>query len=582
MAQDVATLGIIDDSLDWNPPAALPLNLRAHLGKFGIGGDDMVVIEGLPEGADLTVGVCKPDGSWSVGAAEIDNVAFIPLYENGETYTLKVCLLTPDPSDHGLPKTKGKAQYALAVPLAALPVLEAFEEVAPKKAAAVAADTVILLPADPALKTAPAAAPPPIAAASQPIAAAPQPITAAPQPIAAAPRPAAPVAPPAAAVPTAAVSPAPRPAAAPLAAAAPAASPAPAPSPVPAPTPAPAATPPIDFDKHFAALRTEWQTNVRTQIAAAEKRLKAAHLQQLSKIQTVLAQEEAARTTAVAAKWKAELDRRAAEAEAELKARAKQHLVGLEERLGSKSGAHADGGSTAEFEERLAAARQQWEAEEGVRLAEAVEEWRADALKQRTALEAKLADSYRERLAAVESTINTKSGPQSNAVDPAIVERAIAEARAMWEIEEGTRRAKDAAELAAAHQRHVAQLEAQHAALAEMRMASAEAAWHKADDERLAAAELAWSKREAERVAAIETKWRSEHDQRLSVVLANLDTMVKGQLGSIDGSQLLPAIEPMMTAPAVAPAASPDTREDTGHGEAAAVDDIRWRKTAAA
>jgi hypothetical protein len=569
MAQDVAKVGIIDDSMDWNPPPALPLNLRTHLGKFGIGGDDMVVIEGLPEGAEMTVGICKPDGSWSMRAAEIDNAAFIPLYENGETYTLKVCLLTPDPSDHGLPKTKGKAQYTLAVPLAALPVLEAFEEVAPKKSTTVAPDTVIHLSADPALKAAAAAAPQQIAPRPQTPAPAPQPAAAA--PIAAAPP-----------------APTPQPApAAPIAAAAPTASPAPAPSPVPAASPAPAAaTPPIDFDQHFAALRTEWLTNVKNQVAAAEKRLKAAHLQQLSKIQTVLAQEEATRTTAVAAKWKAEMDRRASDAEAELKVRAKEHLVGLEARLrGNSSGNGEAGGSTAEFEERLAAARQQWEAEEAARLVEAVEEWRADAVKQRTALEAKLADSYREKLAAVEAAMNAKGGPQSGAVDPVAIERAVAEARAMWEIEEGARRAKDAAELAAAHQRHVAQLEAQHAALAEMRMASAQTAWRKAEDERLAAAELAWSKREAERVTAVEAKWRSEHDQRLSVVLANLDTMVKGQLGNIDGTQPLPAIDPTISAPA-APVASQDARAghaDDRSGEAApSDDDIRWRKTAAA
>jgi hypothetical protein len=555
MAQEVATLEIIDDSLDWNPPAALPLNLRSHLQKFGIGSDDLVIIEGLPEGADLTVGVCKPDGSWSLGAAEIDNAAFIPLYENGETYTLKVCLLTPDPSDHGLPKMKGKAQFPLAVPLAPLPVLEAFEEPAPKKAAAI--DAVIHLGADPALQ-----------AAVQPTATAPQP--AAPVPIAT------PVAP----------APAPQPAAtAPIA---------PAPQPVtPAPTPQAAATasvlaaapvapgpaapmPPIDFDKHFAALRMEWQTNVKNQVAAAERRLKAAHLQQLSKIQTVLAQEEATRTAAIAAKWKAEMERRAADAEAALKARAQEHLTGLETRLGAKAGGSGEAGSAAEFERRLAAARQQWQAEEAARLAEAVEEWRADAVRQRTALEAKLAHSYKERLAAIESAMNTKDATPSNA-DAAAVERAVAEARAAWEIEEGAHRAKDAADLTAAHQRQVAQLEAQYAALYEMRMTAADAAWRKAEAERLAAAELAWSKREAERVAAIEAKWRAEHDQRLSVVLANLDTMVKGQLGNVDGSQLLPAIEPAMAAPAPAQA------DERGPGEAPTIeDDVRWRKTAAA
>jgi hypothetical protein len=551
MAQDVATLGIIDDSQDWNPPAALPLNLRSHLGKFGIGNDDLVIIEGLPEGADLTVGICKPDGSWSVRGNEIDNAAFIPLYENGETYTLKVCLLTPDPSDHGLPKTKGKAQFPLAVPLAPLPVLEAFEEVAPKKAAA-AVDTVILMGADPTLKASAASAPQPIAATAQPAAAAPTAV--APQPAAPAPQP---------------VAPAPQPAAA-----APVVAAAPAPSPVPASA---AAMPPIDFDKHFAALRAEWQTNVKTQIAAAEKRLKAAHLQQLSKIQTVLAQEEATRTAAIAAKWKTEMERRAADAEAALKARAKEHLAGLETRLNGKAGASGEAaGSAAEFEQRLAAARQQWETEESVRLAEAVEEWRADAVKQRTALEAKLTASYRERLAALEAAANGKGGASATAADPAAVERAVAEARAAWEIEEGARRAKDAADLAAAHQRQVAQLEAQHAALYEMRMATADAAWRKAEAERLAAAELAWSKREAERVATVEAKWRAEHDQRLGVVLANLDTMVKGQLGNIDGSQPLPAIEPTMTAPAQAQA------DDRASGESTIDGDIRWRKTAAA
>src|SRR5215475_967748 len=153
MQKDVATLGLAEDSMDWNPPAALPLNLRSHLGRFDIGSDDLVIIEGLPEGADLTVGMCKPDGSWSVRSAEIDNAAFVPLYENGETYALKVCLLAPDPSDHGLPKMKGKAQFSLSVPLAPLPVLEAFEE--PKKAAAKTAtktEAVIVLGADPALK----------------------------------------------------------------------------------------------------------------------------------------------------------------------------------------------------------------------------------------------------------------------------------------------------------------------------------------------------------------------------------------------------------------------------------------------
>jgi hypothetical protein len=526
MAQDVAKLGIIDDSADWNPPPALPLNLRSHLGRFGIGNDDLVVIEGLPEGAELTVGVCKPDGSWSLQAAEIDNAAFIPLYENGETYALKVCLLTPDPSDHGLPKTKGKAQFSLAVPLAPLPVLETLDEVAPKKRAAAATETVILMGADPALKAAPAAAPQPVAPPPQPLAAQPAAVVIP----AAAPIAAAPTTPPAAAVSTAA---------APVAAA------------TPAPTAAPMAA--VDFDRHFAALSAAWQTNVKNQVAAAEKRLKAAHLQQLSKIQTVLSQEEAARTTAMATKWKAEMDQRATEAETALKARAQEHLAGLETRLRSAPEARTDAasGTTAEFEQRLAAARQQWQVEEEARLAAVEAEWSAAALMQASA--------------------------PSAAPDPAAIKRAVAEARAAWEIEEAARRAKDAAELAAAHQRQVAQLEAQYNALQEMRLNNAESAWRKSEAERLAAAERDWGKREAERMAGVEATWRTEHDKRLEVVLANLDTMVRGQLGTIDGSQPLPPIEPTIAAPA------PTLADDHASGESTAVDDdVRWRKTAAA
>ena len=319
---------------------------------------------------------------------------------------------------------------------------------------------------------------------------------------------------------------------------------------------------------------------MKNQVAAAEKRLKAAHLQQLSKIQTVLAQEEATRTAAIAAKWKTEMERRAADAEAALKVRAKEHLVGLETRLSGKAGesGEAAAGSAAEFEQRLAAARQQWEAEESVRLAEAVEEWRADAVKQRTALEAKLTDSYRERLAALESAANGKGGPPSSAADPVAVERAVAEARAAWEIEEGARRAKDAADLAAAHQRQVAQLEAQHAALYEMRMTAADAAWRKAE------ARAPGSGRVGLEQARSRTgdRRRSEMARRArpaaGVVLANLDTMVKGQLGNIDGSQPLPAIEPTIDR-----AGDEAQADDRDPGEAPTIDDdIRWRKTAAA
>ncbi|MGE0117346.1 MAG: hypothetical protein AB7S71_04045 [Dongiaceae bacterium] len=469
----------------------LPLDLRTQLARFGIGADDLVVIEGVPEGALLTAGESKPDGSWSLRESDIDSCAFVPLYGNGETYTLRVCVLTPDPSDHGLPKTKGKADIAVAVPLAPIPILDTFDDDLP------AADNVIQLPADPTL-TASAAPPAP----------------------AAAPLPAATSAPPAATRAPAATAPAPTPPPSAAVSAAARAS-------EPAATPATVAR--GDVDQHFAALRAEWQDNVTRQVSAAERRLKAMHLAQLSKIQSTLAQADAQRASTIESRWKAELSRRAADAEVELKARAQDYIAGLLARRQGKDIAAGGADGEADVAERLAAARREWLAEHKAALAQAQERWRAEE-------ESRLA-------------------------------RAVDEARAAWDAEEAEHRAVADAVLAAAQEGHTAQIQAQQAALYEMRLAAAEAAWRKAEAERFAAAEAAWSIGEAERLAALEAKWRAEHDKRLEAVLGSLGTMVKGQLGAIAGTQPPPAVEPAAA----------------GEGEIAdGADAVGWRETAAA
>src|SRR5262249_62421791 len=89
-----------------------------------------------------------------------------------------------------------------------------------------------------------------------------------------------------------------------------------------------------------------------------------------------------------------------------------------------------------------------------------------------------------------------------------------------------------------------ADVESRLMALYDMRLTAAELAWHRGESERLATAEVAWRKGEAERLAAAETRWRAEHQRRLDVVLVNVVTMIKGQLGSVSGSQPLPAIIP--------------------------------------
>jgi hypothetical protein len=470
MAMDGGTTGSTMGGAQWLEPDSdllvLPLNLRSHLARFGLGGDDYVVIDGIPDGAELTVGECKPDGSYSLRESDLDRCAFVPLYGNGETYKLRACVLTPDPSDHGLAKTKGKTEIMVEVPLTPIPVLEHFDDAPAPAQSAAAADSVILLPADPALK---ASEPPP--------------------------------------APTPAAAPAAKEPPAPSAATVSQTPPAPAVAPAPAPPSEPAkpAVTAADIEQYLTGLRSEWHANLARQVAAAERRLKATHLAQLSKIQTALVQEEAQRAATLEGKWKAELMRRAGETEAELKARAKEHIAGVAARLRGS-------GDTAE-----------------------AEDW------------------------------------------PTQLEQALADARAAWEREEAERRATLEAEMSAAYGQRIAQLEAQQAALYEMRLASAEAAWRKTESERLAAAEAAWSVGEAERLAAAEARWRAEHDKRFESVLANFDTMVKGQWGAA-GAAHLPPVEPL--APSVSAPQAPAA--DAQEGDAGPSDDLRWRETAAA
>ena len=536
---------IAGTTTDWPMPPEpdfliLPLNLRSQLARFGVGGDDLIVIDGMPEDAALTAGAKKPDGSWSLREIDLDACNFMPLYGNGETYTLRACVLTPDFSDHGLPKTKGKAEIKVEVPLTPLPILETFDDVAlPAPAPSPAPDTVILLPADPKLKaTAPAAAPPPAPTAS---------------PAASAPPPAAPIA----------LSPPPSQA-----------------TPQPASAPAqPIALPKPDaargtFDQQLAKLRTEWQAKVARQVAAAEERLKATHLAQLNRIQGTSAPEDVQRG---APEGKAELPVRTAAAEAEPTARTPDpaDARAVEDRL-----TVARRQWQAEHEAALAQARESWRAAEAARLAAAEAAWRDETLQQRIALEARMEESYKERLAAVEAALAAKTNAPPPATEDWSVrlERAMADAQVGWEVDEAERRAKLEADLTAGHQRRVAEIEAQQTALFEMRLAAAEAAWQKGEAERLAAAEVAWSAREAERFSVLEARWRTEHDKKLEAVLASLGTMMKGQLGAIGNAHALPAVEP--TAPP-SPAPQPQPA-DVQPATSAGSDDLGWRETAAA
>jgi hypothetical protein len=533
----------IAGATDWPLPPEpdfliLPLNLRSQLARFRIGSDDLIVIDGMPEDAALTAGAKKPDGSWSLHEIDIDACNFMPLYGNGETYTLRACVLTPDSSDHGLPKTKGKAEIKVEVPLTPLPILEAFDDIAlPPPAPIPASDAVIQLPADPKLKS------------IAPLAASP-----------ASPQPTASEAVPAPAVPIAANSAAPQ--ATPIMNAAPA---------QPTALPKPEASRGT-FDQQLAKLRTEWQAKVARQVAAAEERLKATHLAQLNRIQGTPTQDDAQRSTPIESKEKAGHSGSVAANEAEARPRGDVAEGAEGARTVEKRLAVARGQWQAEHEAALAQAREGWRSEEAARLAAAEAAWRDDALQQRTAIEA--------RLAAAEAALTAKTSAAPSATQDWSVklEHALADAQVGWEADEADRRARLEADMSAAHERRIAEIETQQAALYEMRLAAAEAAWQRAEAERLAAAEVAWSAGEAERLAAIETRWRAEHDKKLEAVLANLGTMMKGQLGAIGNASVLPVIEPAAAVP-VAPQPQPS---DAQLPEDRHSDDLGWRETAAA
>ncbi|MGH6927661.1 MAG: hypothetical protein ACREEV_05020, partial [Dongiaceae bacterium] len=486
MAMDGGKVPAIAGATDWPLPPEpdfliLPLNLRAQLARFGIGGEDLIVIDGMPEDAALTAGAKKPDGSWSLREIDLDACNFMPLYGNGETYTLRACVLTPDSSDHGLPKTKGKAEIKVEVPLTPLPILEAFDDVAlPAPAPIPAPDTVIQLPADPTLKaTAPVTAPP-----------------ASPS-----------TAPHASSTPAAPIT---------------ASSTAPQATPMPNTAPAqPSALPKPEasrgtFDQQLAKLRAEWQAKVARQVAAAEERLKATHLAQLNRIQGTPTQDDAQRSTPIESKGKAgHSDSADNAAEARPRGDVAEGADGaraVEERL-----AVARKQWQAEHEAALAQAREGWRSEEAARLAAAEVAWRDEALQQRNALEARMEESHKERLATAEAALAAKtSAAPSAAQDWSVkLEHALADAQVGWEADEADRRARLEADMTAAHERRIAEIETQQAALYEMRLAAAEAAWQKAEAERLATAEIAWSAGEAERLTTIEAKWRFEHDKKL-------------------------------------------------------------------
>src|SRR5262245_35787066 len=80
----------------------VPLDLCTHLAAVGVGSTERIIVDGLPPGASLTRGQCKAGGGWTILPNEMDDVDFVPAQADGQTHTLSVYVLTPDPMDEDL------------------------------------------------------------------------------------------------------------------------------------------------------------------------------------------------------------------------------------------------------------------------------------------------------------------------------------------------------------------------------------------------------------------------------------------------------------------------------------------------
>lgn len=344
---------------DENDSYTVPLNLQKELARVSLGADDRVVIESMPQGAALTIGEQKPDGSWMLLPSQIPVVEYIPLTHNGQTYYLQLNVLTTDPSALGLLKTKARLKIAVRVPEAKLPPLDAFP--LPQPAAlpppAQSSDAVIHLPAGPHIQSDPAPAPEALALpapqAAPEAAKAPEPL---PEATPSAEAIAAPVA--------AATAPTPSPVAP-----SPVAEAAPDPEPVVAPRPA------LDLDKHFDAHNVQWKSLLVDELKAAERRLEATQTELLARMRAVLLRDDAARATAVESALKADFAGRAAAAaplamQAEVEARMNAMY---QTRLAESEAAWKD-----EITRRIEGAQAEWRKAEAERMAAAENRWRAE------------------------------------------------------------------------------------------------------------------------------------------------------------------------------------------------------------
>lgn len=540
----------------------VPIDLRAVLAPIGVGSGDRILIDGLPPGASLTAGQCKAGRSWTVLPHEMDEVAFLAGETNGATHTLEVFVLTPDPIDCDLAKTKGHLQISVTAPL-----------VEPEPAEPPAAnglspvdlpDNVIRLPGDAALSSQKLPEMPPEIEASDEVRIAVEQYIAAAQ-----------VEWQAETVRQVAVAEA------------------------------------RIRAKHqeqlslieglltteettrAAAQEEKWRAEVERQVAATEARLTARHKEQLAALEARWRVRQAGRPGREGAppvdiegildearqRWKVEQAEALAAARAEWAATAERRL--------------ADARAEWQIDEarRSAAEREAWQAEEAARRSAIEAEWRAELERQVAAVEARIAAQHQQELAAAEARWRDEASRRGAEADAASAETAAAAIEARLRAEYADKLAAAEAKLARQYQERLTALEAAWQAKFNERVAAIENQWAdrlrqqeaalKASagpelqgkiDEALATARATWQSEEAERLAAAKASWDAAAAVRRAHAEAEALAATQQQIGAVE-SQLSALYDMRMAAAEVA--------WRRGDGERLAAAEAAWRKTEA-
>src|SRR5262245_17684418 len=267
-----------------------PLDLQ-QLMQCGLAATDSIIIDGLPPGASLTRGRRNVDRSWTLQPDEVFGLCYVSPAADGQSYTLSICVLTPDPQDHGLAKTKAQFTLPVTAPLPAPSGLLSPSETSPS---AEITPTIELPRLDAAVESAPLPPLPPELTTDETLRRR-----------------------------------------------------------IEAHIATLHTQWQASETARLESLTEQWQEATANHVAGAEARIKAKHQEQLAAVESWVAADDAKRRVETEAKWKAEIERQVAAAEAKLTARHKEQLASAEARWRARQ-AMRPGSSEAAVDDHVA------------------------------------------------------------------------------------------------------------------------------------------------------------------------------------------------------------------------------------